>query len=181
MNIINPVPKSYRSELFDDQCRSHTACCIDFSLEMYCVVRYTVLRMVLYCTSTVLYGTRLQQIVLYCTVRTVLVQYGTPQCTVPECTVQSTVYSTVPKYRNHTVPVPCAHQYTYTVLFAVLYRTGTSTVPVLVLHVYEYGTIWKLWFRSGSEVDYFPAFIYKHPVLIIGTSRQQIYRRMCGV
>ena len=31
MNIMNPVPKSCRSELFDDRCRSHTACSIDFS------------------------------------------------------------------------------------------------------------------------------------------------------
>ena len=28
---MNPVPKSCRSELFDDRCRSHTACSIDFS------------------------------------------------------------------------------------------------------------------------------------------------------
>ena len=35
LNIINPVPKSYRSELFDDRCRSHTACSIDLQYR-YC-------------------------------------------------------------------------------------------------------------------------------------------------
>ena len=73
MNIIIPVQKCFRSELFDDQCRSHGACSIDFSLEMYCTGTVQ-----LYCTGGI-----------YCTVYSV--QYRTevpePYCTGNMCTL----------------------------------------------------------------------------------------------
>ena len=73
LNIRNPVPKSCRSELFDDRCRSHTACSIDFSLEMYCTGT------VLHCTGTVLYHATIlvyiQYMYLYRTIP--VLPYGT--------------------------------------------------------------------------------------------------------